>query len=231
MFPSSFCGPPVLGIASSATPQALTNGTRREPCSPSDLSSTNKTFAPSTKPAWNQQSEQFDVEDDSDIVDFVRPVDRTLCSFAVVGSCPHGEKCPHIHGGLCSTCGKNCLHPFRLKECEEHKRSCERRQKHLDSLKHSQDIECSVCLERVLSKPTSTERKFGLLSECDHPFCITCIRNWRSNSPSSGMDINSALRACPICRKLSYFVVPSAIWYFSKAEKQEIMYNYKSKLK
>jgi len=45
------------------------------------------------------------------------------------------------------------------------------------------------------------------------------------------MDVNSALRACPICRKLSYFVIPSVIWYSSKEEKQDIVDSYKAKLK
>ncbi|CAD6339465.1 unnamed protein product [Miscanthus lutarioriparius] len=41
----------------------------------------------------------------------------------------------------------------------------------------------------------------------------------------------AALRACPICRKLSYYVIPSVLWYFSKEEKEEITESYKSKLK
>lgn len=99
-------------------------------------------------------------------------------------------------------------------------------------MRKSQDIECSVCLEKVLSKPTASERKFGLLSECDHPFCVSCIRNWRSNSlHDSGIDVNQAVRACPICRRLSYYVIPSVLWYFSKEEKDEIMDSYKAKLK
>ncbi|KAL0464409.1 UNVERIFIED_CONTAM: E3 ubiquitin-protein ligase makorin [Sesamum latifolium] len=116
-------------------------------------------------------------------------------------------------------------------EREEHMKTCEKRQKHLEALRRSQEIECSVCLERILSKPTTAERKFGILSECDHPFCVTCIRNWRSSSPSSGLDVNSALRGCPICRKLSYFVIPSVIWYSSKEEKQDIIDCYKAKLR
>jgi E3 ubiquitin-protein ligase makorin len=45
------------------------------------------------------------------------------------------------------------------------------------------------------------------------------------------MDVNTSLRACPICRKLSYFVIPSVIWYSSKEEKQEIVDTYKAKLR
>ena len=187
----------------------------------------------SKQPVWEPDFKQCDFPDYGDVGELrnVRPEDRPICSFAAAGDCPRGDKCPHIHGDLCSTCGKLCLHPYRPGEKEEHLRTCEKKHKHIEALKHSQEIECSVCLERVLSKPTAAERKFGLLSECDHPFCISCIRNWRSSSPTSGLDVNSALRACPICRKLSYFVVPSVIWYTTKEEKSEIVDSYKLKLK
>lgn len=198
-----------------------------------ELSPSSRQFFPLSIEAWSQQSENLDTldydgdgEPRSDTL-----ADQVICSYAAAGNCPRGGKCPHIHGDLCPTCGKNCLHPFRPKEREEHSRTCEKMQKHLEALRRSQEIECSVCLERVLLKPTAAERKFGLLSECNHPFCITCIRNWRSSSPTTGMDVNATLRACPICRKLSYYVIPSVIWYFSDEEKDEIVNNYKSKLK
>ncbi|KAI3924216.1 hypothetical protein MKW98_032417 [Papaver atlanticum] len=188
-------------------------------------------FLPATSP-WSQESgENYLLENEnggeSTAVD---PAEIPICSFAAAGKCPRGDRCPHIHGDLCPTCERYCLHPYRPDEREEHTMACGRKQKHLAALKHSQEIECSVCLDRVLSKPSAAERKFGLLSECDHPFCISCIRNWRNNSPTSGMDVNSALRACPICRKLSYFVIPSVIWYANQEEKQDIVSSYKAKL-
>lgn len=157
--------------------------------------------------------------------------DKSLCSFDAFGNCPHGENCLQTQGNKCPMCGKHCLHPFKPQEREEHLRSCEDKQKEAEALKLSQEIECSVCLERVLSKPVEAERKFGILSECDHPFCVTCIRNWRSSAPSSGIDGNSAVRTCPICRKLSYFVVPSSIWFTTKEQKQDIIDKYKARLK
>ncbi|MCL7046943.1 hypothetical protein MKW94_004314 [Papaver nudicaule] len=188
-------------------------------------------LSPGTSP-WPQESgENYLLENEnggeSTAVD---PAEIPICSFAAAGKCPRGERCPHIHGNLCPTCERYCLHPYRSDEREEHIMACERKQKHLAALKHSQEIECSVCLDRVLSKPSAAERKFGLLSECDHAFCISCIRNWRNNCPTSGMDVNSALRACPICRKLSYFVIPSVIWYANQEEKQDIVSSYKAKL-
>ncbi|KAL9321714.1 hypothetical protein ACSQ67_009767 [Phaseolus vulgaris] len=183
--------------------------------------------------AWNPEFEYYEILGDDNVGRSIitSPSELSICSFAAAGNCPRGEKCPHLHGDLCATCGKHCLHPFRPEEREEHVKSCENKHKYLEALKRSQEIECSVCLERVLSKPTAAERKFGLLSECDHPFCISCIRNWRSSNPTLGMDVNSTLRACPICRKLSYFVIPSVIWYSTTEEKQEIIDNYKAKLK
>ncbi|KAK1259582.1 E3 ubiquitin-protein ligase makorin [Acorus gramineus] len=200
---------------------------------PSDLSALSRTFVPSGEPTWSQDFENSAFLDEltGGNSSHVSPADWPICSFAAAGNCPNGESCPHLHGDLCPTCGKQCLHPYRPDEREEHMKQCLKNNKRLEALRRSQEIECCVCLDRVLSKPTVAERKFGLLSECDHPFCISCIRNWRSNSPTSGMDVNSALRACPICRKLSYFVIPSVIWYSSEDEKQEIVNSYKAKLK
>ncbi|VAI48767.1 unnamed protein product [Triticum turgidum subsp. durum] len=154
-----------------------------------------------------------------------------ICSFAAAGTCPYGKECPQMHGDPCTTCGKQCLHPYRPSEGGAHIKLCKRNNKRLETLKKSEEMECSVCLDRVLSKPTAAEKRFGLLPECDHAFCITCIRKWRSSSLTSSMDIDSTVKACPICRKVSYYVIPSATWYSSKEEKQDIIDGYKAKLK
>ncbi|CAI9103117.1 OLC1v1001558C6 [Oldenlandia corymbosa var. corymbosa] len=226
--PEFLLSEPILSAPSSGAPSVLEG---HVPSTTADLSFSSRSSA--NEPAWGKIV-GLDVESQDISIGQKRslnPADQPICSFAAAGHCPRGEMCPHIHGDLCPTCGKHCLHPFRPQEREDHYQSCVRRQNHLEALKCSQEIECSVCLERVLSKPTAAERKFGILSECDHPFCIGCIRNWRSSSPASGMDMNSALRSCPICRKLSYFVIPSVIWYSSKEEKQEIVESYKTKLR
>lgn len=158
------------------------------------------------------------------------PRDRPICAFAANGNCPRGDFCPNIHGDLCSTCGKHCLHPYRPTERESHKIQCERNKKNVDALLKSQDIECSICLERVHSKSSVAERKFGLMSGCDHPFCVGCIRGWRSGSHAPGMDIDTVVRACPVCRVPTHYVVPSLIWYFSPEEKKEIINGYKNRL-
>uniref|UniRef100_A0A7N0VJP9 C3H1-type domain-containing protein n=1 Tax=Kalanchoe fedtschenkoi TaxID=63787 RepID=A0A7N0VJP9_KALFE len=146
-------------------------------------------------PAWSQLPAQNDLYENEDFEELriLYPADRAMCSFTAAGRCPRGE---------------NCLMPREWGERSTWK-LVRKKQKHLQALTKSQT---SVCLDRVLSKANPAERKFGLLSECDHPFCILCIRNWRSSSPSSGMDVDSALRACPIFCMLSYFRIPSVIW-------------------
>jgi hypothetical protein len=42
----------------------------------------------------------------------------------------------------------------------------ETKQKFLVALKHSEEIECSVCLDNVLSKPTTPKRKLAVLPKC-----------------------------------------------------------------
>ncbi|XP_027340271.1 E3 ubiquitin-protein ligase makorin-like [Abrus precatorius] len=161
------------------------------------------------------------------------PSDHLFCTFSAA-NCPLGDECSRMHGNQCLYCRKFCLHPTDRKQKENHLRTCEKKEKYLQAVKDSQEIECNVCLERVLSKPKPSDCKFGLLPECDHSFCLSCIRNWRNSAPTSGMDINNTantVRTCPVCRKLSYFVIPSGIWYSTKEEKQEIIDNYKANCK
>lgn len=45
----------------------------------------------------------------------------------------------------------------------------------------SQEKVCGVCMEVVWQKEPATERRFGILSSCNHIFCLQCIRKWRAN--------------------------------------------------
>ncbi|XP_025798941.1 E3 ubiquitin-protein ligase makorin-like isoform X2 [Panicum hallii] len=192
------------------------------------------------EPAWADDYHEHDTPEDASSSSSYQTVENQtsqhpahmpISSSAAAGTCPYGKDCSQMHGDLCTFCEKQCLHPHRPDESGLHVELCKKNNRLLEALRKSEDIECGVCLDRVLSKPTAKERRFGLLSDCDHSFCISCIRNWRSTSPTSGMDVNSTLRACPICRKLSYYVVPSTTWYSSKEGKQEIVEGYKAKLR
>eukprot|EP00850_Spirogloea_muscicola_P019666 SM000196S05358 [mRNA] locus=s196:10279:14289:- [translate_table: standard] len=145
----------------------------------------------------------------------VPPEERPICSFAAAGSCARGKDCQQLHGD----------------EQEVHKEACQANQRKLEQLRRSQEVECGVCLERVLSKPRVAERKFGILSGCDHAFCVACIRGWRGATHATpGMDVDRVVRACPVCRVQSHFVTPSVVWYSNAEEKEAIITGYKAKL-
>ncbi|KLJ09358.1 hypothetical protein EMPG_15221 [Blastomyces silverae] len=72
---------------------------------------------------------------------------------------------------------------------------------------------CGICME--------TPTVFGLLVNCDHVFCLSCIRSWRSSVGTSAEDVINApdsrvprqtTKTCPLCRTKSEFVVPSSVF-------------------
>lgn len=64
------------------------------------------------------------------------------------------------------------------------------------------DTECGICFDTIKRKG----ERYGMLENCDHAFCLTCIRAWRKEREQQ--DRNN-LRLCPVCRTESFFVVPA----------------------
>lgn len=62
---------------------------------------------------------------------------------------------------------------------------------------------CEICSDDILLKGS----KYGLLENCDHVFCLGCIREWR-NQKEKQDKLN--LRKCPICRIDSFLIIPSS---------------------
>ena len=84
--------------------------------------------------------------------------------------------------------------------------------------------ECGICLEEVTSAPG---RHFGLLTSCTHAFCLDCVRAWRGR-----VDLPVATtRCCPVCRRLSYCVVPSSRFVSDAGRKAVLLSEYKSALR
>jgi hypothetical protein len=67
------------------------------------------------------------------------------------------------------------------------------------------DEECVICLEPILANG----KRFGILENCAHPFCLECIRDWRATYDKKVKKTH--FRTCPICRSESYLVIPSAV--------------------
>lgn len=109
---------------------------------------------------------------------------KQLCPYAAVGECRYGENCVYIHGDICDMCGLQVLHPADAGQRSLHIKSCiEAHEKDMElsfAVQRSKDMVCGICMEVVYEKANPSERRFGILSNCNHTYCLKCIRKWRS---------------------------------------------------
>ncbi|XP_034252340.1 probable E3 ubiquitin-protein ligase makorin-1 [Thrips palmi] len=154
----------------------------------------------------------------------------SLCPYAEAGECPYAENCTYLHGETCEFCGNNCLHPTNEDQRKTHTDECikqhEREMELAFAVARSKDKQCGVCFEVVVDKNPASEQRFGILPNCNHCFCLACIRKWRQAKQFE----NKIIRACPECRVTSDFVCPSMYWVDTKEEKDKLINAYKSAL-
>lgn len=86
----------------------------------------------------------------------------------------------------------------------------------------SEQAECGICLEQ----PAQENQRFGILPACPHVFCLECIRKWRSRIDTEKWNA----RSCPLCRRVSYFLVPGDRLPATPARVAKLTYEYKQKL-
>lgn len=164
---------------------------------------------------------------------------KELCAFAIVGKCRFGANvCKNIHGLQCPRCLLYILDPNDIDRNEQHIDEC--LGKDIDpTIDSAHLLECGICLERIGEK---SDPRFGLLS-CPHAFCLSCIRQWRSRYYLSNQNFGSnslqtlekslgteTVRSCPLCRTVTYFIVPSSRWIRDEGEKKRVIEEYKGKL-
>jgi len=101
---------------------------------------------------------------------------------------------------------------------EKHTAECYEKKQLQEELEQSKYFKCEHCKQKVLEN----NKRFGLLTECTHCFCLQCIKDWRSESQKS---------ECPVCNIVSHFVVPSNVMVIDKGRKNSIIQNYKEKMK
>lgn len=106
-----------------------------------------------------------------------------VCRFFIIGACKFGSFCKYSHE--LTENGSNFPDEAEIMSSDE-----------------IIEVECGICM----SLPS--DNMFGVLSNCDCVFCLTCIREWRRE----GIDVAkkaSQVRLCPLCRTESFFVCPS----------------------
>ncbi|XP_058537289.1 E3 ubiquitin-protein ligase makorin-1 isoform X4 [Ochotona princeps] len=134
---------------------------------------------------------------------------KQLCPYAAVGECRYGENCVYLHGDSCDMCGLQVLHPTDAAQRSQHIKSCiEAHEKDMElsfAVQRSKDLLCGICMEVVYEKANPSERRFGILSNCSHTYCLKCIRKWRSAKQFE----SKIIKSCPECRITSNFVIPT----------------------
>lgn len=160
----------------------------------------------------------------------VKNSSQLLCPYSVNKACQFGEDCVYTHGEICELCGLSVLLPGDEKQNEEHRKECleahERDMELSFVIARSKDKQCGICMDTVLEKEPPSERRFGILSDCIHCFCLACIRKWRASKQFD----SKTIRSCPECRTQSDFVTPSSYWVESKDEKIKLIDGYKEAL-
>ncbi|XP_033745130.1 probable E3 ubiquitin-protein ligase makorin-1 isoform X1 [Pecten maximus] len=155
---------------------------------------------------------------------------KLVCPFFAQGHCPYDEECAYIHGDICEICGMPTLHPSDLDQREKHNSEClkqlENDMELSFAIAQSKDKVCGICMDNILEKEPPTEQRFGIMSNCNHTFCLSCIRKWRGARQFE----NKIVRACPECRVTSDFVTPSKYWVESDEEKKKLIQGYKKAL-
>ncbi|XP_056280426.1 probable E3 ubiquitin-protein ligase makorin-1 isoform X2 [Pseudoliparis swirei] len=111
---------------------------------------------------------------------------KQLCPYAAVGECRYGINCAYLHGNVCDLCGLQVLHPTDNAQHSAHTKVCiEAHEKDMEisfAIQRSKDMMCGVCMEVVFEKANPSERRFGILSNCSHCYCLKCIRKWRTKA-------------------------------------------------
>ncbi|XP_058445296.1 probable E3 ubiquitin-protein ligase makorin-1 isoform X2 [Malaya genurostris] len=152
--------------------------------------------------------------------------DSVLCPYYENSGVCMLEACPYEHGELCELCGKFCLNPSDKEQQRLHNVECikqhELDMEHSFAIQRSKDKTCGICLEVILEKP-GREQRFGILPNCNHIFCLECIRTWRKAKNFE----NKIKRGCPTCRISSDFVCPSIVWVEGRDEKDKLINDYK----
>ncbi|XP_075680916.1 putative E3 ubiquitin-protein ligase makorin-1 [Dermatophagoides pteronyssinus] len=153
-----------------------------------------------------------------------------LCTFYQNnGFCVY-QNCQSIHGELCDLCGFWSIHPHNKQQSDLHRSECIK--EHEESMEisfayaRSKELTCAICLDIVVEKEPRAQRRFGILENCSHVYCIECIRKWRN---AQDMDkLNK--RNCPQCRVKSDFIIPSQFFYDDPTQKAKLIEDYKKAL-
>eukprot|EP00981_Chlorochromonas_danica_P001834 scaffold386_cov174-Ochromonas_danica.AAC.8 len=136
------------------------------------------------------------------------PDHRPRCRFFQAGNCKFGSRCRFSHYIPVESLSTDNSHIVM---------------ENVNKLSMMEEKECGICIE-----PPRTAM-YGLLSHCDCKFCLDCIRGWRKEGVVVAKE-NERVRLCPLCRKESYFIIPSVRFVPTGPEKEVLIETYRGSL-
>lgn len=157
---------------------------------------------------------------------------KPACAMEAAGRCARGERCPFSHQAddlqeLQAMLGQRLTLSKDETEREEEQLStgAEHPVKGKSESPAQEDgVPCGICLD------VPVDNRYGLLN-CNHAFCLKCIRSWRASRAKEEDNEGKAMaRACPMCRVETHLIVPSIGWPTEPAERDAIAQRYKEKL-
>ena len=80
---------------------------------------------------------------------------------------------------------------------------------HSFAVARSRDKVCGICMDTIMERSLASQRRFGILPNCQHCFCLNCIRKWRQSKQFENKIVRLVLRhvvACA-CMELSFIKV------------------------
>lgn len=101
-----------------------------------------------------------------------------LCrSYYEHGICRRRWNCPDIHGYLCTECALFAIAPDDVNG-EKHKETCKLEMENMCRRYSTESINksCSICHLGIVE----SSQRFAILESCNHVFCTSCIKKWRS---------------------------------------------------
>lgn len=145
---------------------------------------------------------------DDEIIDYFlqNNNDWIICEWFTKGNCRYGDSCKYMHP---KSMGNGTVNKFVGKD---------------GKIEFEGDDECVICLEKVLAHG----KRFGILENCSHAFCLDCIRDWRATYDKKVKKTH--YRTCPICRTNSYLVVPSTRMMYDGDLKDALIEEYQDAL-
>lgn len=132
---------------------------------------------------------------------------QITCKYFAAGNCTRGDSCWFKHDS--STRTRRSMNTNGAVPASQSTAAA-------SSRNGNPDDPCAICFD----KPQT----YGLMTGCDHVFCLDCIRKWRSSStkgsvPATSNDpydnptaLASTSKTCPLCRVRTRYVIPSIIF-------------------